>query len=375
MMATGMDAEEEEAVGGLFAEEEEEEEVGDQTQSLTQQEGEQRAAANLDTTGAGDKKKRVIKNPQPKLDPERLMGPRGIHTLEDIFKDWQPRGRGREFDDLDIVMKKMEHWAHRLYPKLPFDDTLDIIANRLGKKKVVTTYVKKIRQGMVSKPARQEDEEGDGAMDEGERPVARYEGGEEEERDVFEELARGADTRTQSLVASQPTMASQQPRLQTTLNQDQMERMRRNRELAEKRKKEREEAARRSREQEEQEEDELVREQEMEAANQAGRVAAGCSVREQQDPADSATGLLQGGRRPAEEVTMAVSGSVSRNGGGGILAGGSDSSAPSAAEWGAAGLQGEEDEEEEKKGKTAAPVLDLDQMMQEMDSEEDEQQT
>ena len=78
------------------------------------------------------------------------------------------RGRGREFEDLDIVMKKMEHWAHRytissgttsgflcalfsflmcpycflcvvifffsrLYPKLPFDDTLDIIANRLGK--------------------------------------------------------------------------------------------------------------------------------------------------------------------------------------------------------------------------------------------------
>ncbi len=23
------------------------------------------------------------------------------------------RGKGREFDDLDIVMKKMEHWAHR----------------------------------------------------------------------------------------------------------------------------------------------------------------------------------------------------------------------------------------------------------------------
>ena len=32
-------------------------------------------------------------------------------------------------------MKKMEHWAHRLYPKLPFDDVTDRIAV-LGKKQV-----------------------------------------------------------------------------------------------------------------------------------------------------------------------------------------------------------------------------------------------
>ena len=32
-------------------------------------------------------------------------------------------------------MKKMEHWAHRLYPKLPFDDVTDRIAV-LGKKMV-----------------------------------------------------------------------------------------------------------------------------------------------------------------------------------------------------------------------------------------------
>ena len=30
----------------------------------------------------------------------------------------------------------MEHWAHRLYPKLPFDSVLEVIANRLGKRKV-----------------------------------------------------------------------------------------------------------------------------------------------------------------------------------------------------------------------------------------------
>ena len=45
-------------------------------------------------------------------------------------------GKGEEFRDLDIVMKRMEHWAHRLYPKLPFDDVMNRISV-LGKKKTV----------------------------------------------------------------------------------------------------------------------------------------------------------------------------------------------------------------------------------------------
>ena len=44
------------------------------------------------------------------------MGARGVHTLEELFADFKPHGKGREFEDLDVVMKKMEHWAHRLFP-------------------------------------------------------------------------------------------------------------------------------------------------------------------------------------------------------------------------------------------------------------------
>jgi TIMELESS-interacting protein len=33
-------------------------------------------------------------------------------------------------------MKRFEHWAHRLYPKLPFDDVMNRIS-QLGKKKNV----------------------------------------------------------------------------------------------------------------------------------------------------------------------------------------------------------------------------------------------
>ena len=82
-----------------------------------------------------------IRKPIPKLDNDRIMGARGVHTLEELFADFKPRGKGREFEDLDVVMKKMEHWAHRLFPKLPFNSVLDIIANRLGKRKVCTNIL------------------------------------------------------------------------------------------------------------------------------------------------------------------------------------------------------------------------------------------
>ena len=44
------------------------------------------ATANMDVADGGEKKKRVIKNPQPKLNADRLMGPRGVHTIEELFK-------------------------------------------------------------------------------------------------------------------------------------------------------------------------------------------------------------------------------------------------------------------------------------------------
>jgi len=40
----------------------------------------------MDGADGGEKKKRVIKNPQPKLNADRLMGPRGVHTIEELFK-------------------------------------------------------------------------------------------------------------------------------------------------------------------------------------------------------------------------------------------------------------------------------------------------
>lgn len=81
-------------------------------------------------------KKRTVKNPRPKLDPERLKGPRGIAVIADGFKDFKFHGKGYEKVDLNRVMKRLEHWAHRLYPRFQFDDCLDKI-EKLGQKKPV----------------------------------------------------------------------------------------------------------------------------------------------------------------------------------------------------------------------------------------------
>ena len=199
--------------------------------------------ANLDMTGAADKKKRIIKNPQPKLNPDRLMGPRGIQTIEDMFENWESKGKGREFDDLDVIMTKLEHWAHRLYPKLPFDNVVDVVANRLGKKKAVQTHVKKIRLGMVTAPVHVG---GDGADSEEEREVARYGEGDQEQPDVFQELLRRAGGGDEEL----PPVRTQPPAVTSSgLTEEQRERMRRMKEAAAERK--REKAEREQREAEE----------------------------------------------------------------------------------------------------------------------------
>ena len=198
--------------------------------------------ANLDMTSAGDKKKRMIKNPQPKLNPERLMGPRGIQTIEDLFENWESKGKGKEFEDLDVIMTKLEHWAHRLYPKLPFDNVVDVVANRLGKKKAVQTHLKKIRLGMVTAPVHVG---GDGVESEEEREVSRYGEG-DKEPDVFQELLRRAGGGEEDL----PPVRTQPPAANPGLTEEQRERMRKMKEVAAGRKRHRAEQERKEAEEE-----------------------------------------------------------------------------------------------------------------------------
>jgi len=75
-----------------------------------------------------------VKKPQPKLNPERLRGPRGLSVLPTWFENIQLKGKGHESEDLNAVINRLEQWTHRLFPRYTFDDSIDKL-EKLGKKK------------------------------------------------------------------------------------------------------------------------------------------------------------------------------------------------------------------------------------------------
>ena len=85
----------------------------------------------------------------PRLNTEFLKGPKGVHKIEKYFEGFKFYGKGREKDDLDRIMKRLEHWTHRLFPKLKFDDGLAKIEH-LGSKKDLQVFLKKYRTDMIS---------------------------------------------------------------------------------------------------------------------------------------------------------------------------------------------------------------------------------
>ncbi|KAL6113648.1 tipin [Pungitius sinensis] len=92
-------------------------------------------------------KRRGVKRPQPKLDSQRLTSERGLPALRTLFENVRFKGKGHEAEDLRLLMQKMENWAHRLYPKLQFEDFVDKV-EKLGNKKEVQTCLKRIRLDM-----------------------------------------------------------------------------------------------------------------------------------------------------------------------------------------------------------------------------------
>uniref|UniRef100_T1IWQ6 TIMELESS-interacting protein n=1 Tax=Strigamia maritima TaxID=126957 RepID=T1IWQ6_STRMM len=114
-------------------------------------------------------KKFSVRRPRLKLDAARLCGERGLPALTRTFQDVSFKGKGHEVnprlrfinmtsliythlstqkEDLDKLMRTMQHWAFRLYPKMNFDEFLEKV-EKLGKKREVQTCVKKIRLDML----------------------------------------------------------------------------------------------------------------------------------------------------------------------------------------------------------------------------------
>ncbi|XP_074150859.1 TIMELESS-interacting protein isoform X2 [Sminthopsis crassicaudata] len=88
--------------------------------------------------------KKAVKRNLPKLDAQRLISERGLPALRHVFDKVKFKGKGYEAEDLKTLIRHMEHWAHRLFPKLQFEDFISKI-EQLGNKKEVQTCLKRIR--------------------------------------------------------------------------------------------------------------------------------------------------------------------------------------------------------------------------------------
>lgn len=94
-------------------------------------------------------KTHVVRNPVPKLNTERLKGPNGIQIIEKYFEGFKFYGKGHERTDLDRIMKRLEHWSYRLFPKYHFDDFLTRV-EQLGTKKDLQVFIKRYRLDMIT---------------------------------------------------------------------------------------------------------------------------------------------------------------------------------------------------------------------------------
>ncbi|QRV99984.1 chromosome segregation in meiosis protein 3 [Ceratobasidium sp. AG-Ba] len=67
------------------------------------------------------KPKRVI----PKLDENRLLERDGLRALVRQSKDFKIKGKGHELSDLNRLMQMYQLWAHKMFPKMQFNDTVE----------------------------------------------------------------------------------------------------------------------------------------------------------------------------------------------------------------------------------------------------------
>ncbi|XP_046402168.1 TIMELESS-interacting protein [Ischnura elegans] len=183
-----------------------------------------------DNTGDKKKRRRIL-NPQPKLDAIRLTGPRGIATIEGLFKDFKFLGNGYEEQDLKRILGRLEVWGNRLFPKYQFDDLLDKI-EKLGSKKPVMNFVNKIRLGMVTEDSVAEHHDDvieDDDMDLDDMPLRNERNAEAD--DLFTRLL----DEQLSQVESQQQQQIKPPPPQPEISEEQRQRMLQNRKLAEER--------------------------------------------------------------------------------------------------------------------------------------------
>ncbi|KAL3989619.1 Replication Fork Protection Component Swi3 family protein [Acanthocheilonema viteae] len=90
------------------------------------------------------RKQRLVKN--PKLRDIELCGSNGFLELKRIFDSYTPKNKN-PYDDLLVMMSRIEHWGHLLCPKMTFQDFVARLES-LGEKRMVKTMLTKMRLDM-----------------------------------------------------------------------------------------------------------------------------------------------------------------------------------------------------------------------------------
>ncbi|CAG0919303.1 unnamed protein product [Notodromas monacha] len=103
---------------------------------------------NKENEGKKKIKVKLVRKPMQKLDEVRLCGDMGLSKLPSEFKDFKWLGKGAELEEMDAVLQRVQLWAHRLFPKMAFEDFLQRVEN-LGAKRSVQTHLRKMRMGMI----------------------------------------------------------------------------------------------------------------------------------------------------------------------------------------------------------------------------------
>ena len=109
----------------------------------------EQAEEQLETGSKKDEQKpKKARKPRVALNEERLMGKNGIRKLPDLFKKIKFKGKGYESEDLNLLLKEMEHWAHIMIPKQQFSDVIDKL-ELLGTKKIVKGHARSVQNGTL----------------------------------------------------------------------------------------------------------------------------------------------------------------------------------------------------------------------------------
>ncbi|XP_022711282.1 uncharacterized protein LOC111273683 isoform X3 [Varroa jacobsoni] len=162
--------------------------------------------------------KRVVKNPQPKLDVTRLTGERGLGQLRNMHPHIRLKGKGHEKEDLRCILHHLQLWGHRMFPRMQMKDIFER-CERLGTKMPVKVYLRKMRTGQIydfNQPVIEDEDdilgtEGKHAPDDDNHRPADKNGVDnatilEDGRDLFEQLV-ASETTNPNLENCDPTFS------------------------------------------------------------------------------------------------------------------------------------------------------------------------